>query len=213
MAVSRIAALGACLVAGVCTMSALASSGSDGASCVAVNDDAARLACYDRAFGRKAASSTAAAATGKAAGSSTAATATAAAAAGTAATGAVAAAPKSATVASPAAARAAPAPAAPKDPVAEFGLTEAAKQAKDPVKAAEAAAAPTSVTGKVISVRFRKYGEFVVTLDNGQVWEQNEPMSSAIVRVGDTVTVKKAVLGSYTLVTAARVATKVHRVD
>jgi hypothetical protein len=183
-------------------MSALASSGSDGASCVAVNDDAARLACYDRAFGRKAA------------GSSTAATATAAAAAaGTAATGAAAAAPKSPAVASPTAPRAAPAPAAPKDPVAEFGLTEASKQARDPAKAAEAAAAPTSVTGKVISVRFRKYGEFVVTLDNGQVWEQNEPMSSAVVRVGDTVTVKKAVLGSYTLVTAARVATKVRRVD
>jgi len=172
MAVSRIAALGACLVAGVCALSAGASSGSDGASCVAVSDDAARLACYDRAYGRNAASKTAA---------------------------------------SPV--RVTPAPAAPKDPVTEFGLTEAAKQAKDPAKAAEAAKAPTSVTAKVISVRFKKYGEFVVTLDNGQVWEQNEPMPSAIVRVGDTVTVKKAVLGSYTLVTAARVATKVHRVD
>jgi len=202
MAVYRIAVLCAGLVAGGCALPAWAASGSDGASCVAVNDDAARLACYDRAFGRKAA------------GSSTAATATAAAAAaGTAATGAAAAAPKSPAVASPTAPRAAPAPAAPKDPVAEFGLTEASKQARDPAKAAEAAAAPTSVTGKVISVRFRKYGEFVVTLDNGQVWEQNEPMSSAVVRVGDTVTVKKAVLGSYTLVTAARVATKVRRVD
>jgi hypothetical protein len=187
MAVSRIAALGACLVAGACTMSVLASSGSDGASCVAVNDDADRLACYDRAFGRKAASSRTAAAATSAAAVPTAATNTA----------PVPAAP----------------PAAPKDLVAEFGLTEAAKQAKDPAKAAEAAKAPTSVTAKVISVRFRKFGEFVVTLDNGQVWQQNEPMSSAIVRVGDTVTVKKAVLGSYTLVTAARVATKVHRVD
>lgn len=182
MAVSRIAVLGACLVAGVSTLSAWAAPASDGASCVAVNDDAARLACYDRAFGRKAASSR------------TAATAT-----------------SAAPVAAPPT-NAVPAPAAPKDPVAEFGLTEAARQAKDPVKAAEAAA-PTSIAAKVISVRFRKYGEFVVTLDNGQVWEQNEPMPSAVVRVGDTVTVKKAVLGSYTLVTAARVATKVHRVD
>lgn len=205
MAVYRIAVLCAGLVAGGCALPAWAASGSDGASCVAVNDDAARLACYDRAFGRKAAGSSAAAAP------------TAAAAVGTAATGAAAAAPKSPAVSSPTAARASPAPvapaAAPKDPVAEFGLSEASKQARDPAKAAEAAAAPTSVTGKVISVRFRKYGEFVVTLDNGQVWEQNEPMSTAVVRVGDTVTVKKAVLGSYTLVTAARVATKVHRVD
>ena len=197
MAVSRIAALGACLVAGVCAASsARASPGSDGASCVAVSDDAARLACYDRAYGRNAASKSAATAGAAAA-----------------ATAAGAAAPKSPAVASPTAVHAAPAAATPKDPVTEFGLTEAAKQAKDPAKAAEAAKAPTSVTAKVISVRFKKYGEFVVTLDNGQVWEQNEPMPSAIVRVGDTVTVKKAVLGSYTLVTAARVATKVHRVD
>lgn len=194
MAVSRIAALGACLVAGVCTLPAWASPGTDGASCVAVSDDAARLACYDRAYGRSAA--------GKSAPT-----------AGAAAAGMAAAAPKSPAVASPTAVHAAPAAATPKDPVAEFGLTEAAKKAKDPAKAAEAAAAPASVTAKVISLRFKKYGEFVVTLDNGQVWEQNEPMPSAIVRVGDTVTVKKAVLGSYTLVTAARVATKVHRVD
>jgi FtsP/CotA-like multicopper oxidase with cupredoxin domain len=196
MAVSRIAALGACLVAGVCALSARASSGSDGASCVAVSDDTARLACYDRAYGRNAAGKSAATAGAVAAGT--------------------AAAPKSPAVATPKtvqAAPAAPAAATPKDPVAEFGLTEAAKQAKDPAKAAEAAKAPTSVTAKVISLRFKKYGEFVVTLDNGQVWEQNEPMPSAIVRVGDTVTVKKAVLGSYTLVTAAKVATKVHRVD
>ena len=196
MAVFRIAALGACFVAGVCALPARASSGSDGASCVAVSDDAARLACYDRAYGRNAASKSAATA-------------------GVAATGTAAAAvaSKSPAVTSPTAVHAAPAAATPKDPVAEFGLTEAAKQAKDPAKAAEAAAAPTSVTAKVISLRFKKYGEFVVTLDNGQVWEQNEPMPSAIVRVGDAVTVKKAVLGSYTLVTAARVATKVHRVD
>ena len=60
MAVSRIAALGACLVAGVCALSARASSGSDGASCVAVSDDTARLACYDRAYGRNAAGKSAA---------------------------------------------------------------------------------------------------------------------------------------------------------
>ena len=172
MAVFRIAALGVCLVAGFCALPVWASSGSDGASCVAVSDDAARLACYDRAYGRDAAGKSAATAV-----------------------------------------QAAPAVATPKDPVAEFGLTEAAKQAKDPAKAAEAAKSPTSVTAKVINVRFKRYGEFVVTLDNGQVWEQNEPMPSAIVRIGDTVTVKKAALGSYALVTAARVATKVHRVD
>lgn len=149
-------------------------------SCVAIADDAARLACYDRALGHSAA-------------------------------------PKPAPTAPAAAAAttAAAAPAAPvkKDPVGEFGLSEQAKQAKDPAKAAEAAAAPDSITGRVMSVRWRKYGEFVVTLDNAQVWAQIEPMPSAVVRVGDTVTIKKALFGSYTLVTAGRIGTKVRRID
>jgi len=156
----------------------------DPRSCVTIADDAARLACYDRAMGRTAA-------------------------------------PKPAPVtpvapaAAAAATSAAAAPAAPvkKDPVGEFGLSEEAKQAKDPAKAAEAAAAPDSITGRVMSVRWRKYGEFVVTLDNAQVWAQIEPMPSAVVRVGDTVTIKKALFGSYTLVTAGRIGTKVRRID
>jgi len=156
----------------------------DPRSCVTIADDAARLACYDRAMGHTAA-------------------------------------PKPAPVtpvapaAAAAATSAAAAPAAPvkKDPVGEFGLSEEAKQAKDPAKAAEAAAAPDSITGRVMSVRWRKYGEFVVTLDNAQVWAQIEPMPSAVVRVGDTVTIKKALFGSYTLVTAGRIGTKVRRID
>lgn len=159
----------------------------DPRSCVAIADDAARLACYDRAMGHTAAPKPAPVAP----------TATAAPAAAAAATSAAA------------------APAAPvkKDPVGEFGLSEQAKQAKDPAKAAEAAAAPDSITGRVMSVRWRKYGEFVVTLDNAQVWAQIEPMPSAVVRVGDTVTIKKALFGSYTLVTAGRIGTKVRRID
>jgi hypothetical protein len=162
----------------------------DPKSCASINDDTARLACYDAAVGRspRPAPATQAAAPAAAA--------------------------KPAQRAAPVAAAAAPAAAvAAKDPVAEFGLSESAKVARDPAKAAEAAAAPQSVTAKVISVRFRKYGEFVVTLDNGQVWEQTEPMPSAIVKVGDEVTVKKALFGSFTLVTAGRIGTKVRRLD
>ena len=153
----------------------------DPRSCVALADDAARLACYDRALGHSAASKPA----------------------------------PTAPAAAAAATSIAAAPAAPvkKDPVGEFGLSEQAKQAKDPAKAAEAAAAPVSITGRVVSLSWRKYGEFVVTLDNAQVWAQIEPMPSAVVRVGDTVTIKKALFGSYTLVTAGRVGTKVRRID
>lgn len=162
----------------------------DPRSCVSIADDASRLACYDRALGHSPAAKSAVA------------------------TKASPAAPSPATA--PAATKAAPAPtaaAAAKDPVAEFGLTEEARAAKDPVKAAEAAAAPQSISARVVSVQLRKFGEFVVTLDNGQVWEQNEPQPSAIVRAGDTVAIKKALFGSYMLVTAGKVGTKVHRID
>ncbi len=165
--------------------SSAARAAGDPRSCVAIADDAARLACYDRVLGRSAGPKPAPGA----------ATAPAAPAAAAAASAAVVSAPPA------------------KDPVKEFGLTEEAKQAKDPTKAAEAAAAPESITGRVMSLRWRKYGEFVVTLDNAQVWAQIEPMPSAVVKVGDTVTIKKALFGSYTLVTAGRIGTKVRRID
>lgn len=176
--------LATALLGGACP-AALAAG--DPRSCVALADDAARLACYDRALGRSAGPKLAP-------GAATAPAAPAAAAAATASAAAV------------------PAPPS-KDPVKEFGLTEEAKQAKDPARAAEAATAADSITGRVVSLRWRKYGEFVVTLDNAQVWAQIEPMPSAVVKVGDTVTIKKALFGSYTLVTAGRIGTKVRRID
>jgi hypothetical protein len=178
-----LASLLAAAVLGAASPAALAAG--DPRSCVAMADDAARLACYDRALGRSVVPKPAP----------------------------VAATAPAATAAAATTASAAPAAPVKKDPVGEFGLSEEAKQAKDPAKAAEAAAAPESITGRVMSLRWRKYGEFVVTLDNAQVWAQIEPMPSAVVRVGDTVTIKKAMFGSYTLVTAGRIGTKVRRID
>ncbi len=194
MPVSRIAILSFFVGAACIVLAGPSSAGTDPASCVPIADDASRLACYDRALGRTAAPKAVPAAPAKSSPHGS----------GTAAAGSVAvAAPPPAPAASP----------APKNPEAEFGLTETAKQRKDPAKAAEAAAVPEKISGRVISVQWRRYGEFVVTLDNGQVWEQNEPEPSAIVKVGDAVTVKKGWLGSFMLVTAGGVGTKVHRID
>jgi hypothetical protein len=52
----------------------------------------------------------------------------------------------------------------------------------------------------------------VVTLENGQVWTQIQVDVRARIAVGDTVTIKKAALGSHMLVTASRYATRVRRV-
>jgi hypothetical protein len=51
----------------------------------------------------------------------------------------------------------------------------------------------------------------VVTLADGQVWAQLDPDTRAKLKVGDTVTIRRAALGSYLLVTPSGMATRVKR--
>jgi hypothetical protein len=95
-------------------------------------------------------------------------------------------------------------------PETDFGLTEAAKQARDPKKAKDEM--PESITSMVAAVGHRPGGELTVTLENGQVWTQVTVDQRARVAAGDTVTIKKAALGSHLLVTQGRYATRVRRV-
>jgi len=100
---------------------------------------------------------------------------------------------------------------APVDPQADFGLSEAAKRARDPEKAYQSY--PDSITAKVASVGHRRTGELVVTLANGQVWVQLDTNTQARVATGDTVTIRKASLGSYLLVTQSRASVRVRRTN
>lgn len=95
------------------------------------------------------------------------------------------------------------------DPAADFGLSEAAKRARDPEKAM--ATMPVQISGRVAEVSRRPTGELVVTLEGGQVWAQIDIETKAVLKPGDSVTIKKAALGSYLLVTPNRVATRVRR--
>jgi hypothetical protein len=123
--------------------------------------------------------------------------------------------PAGAGSANPAApAAAAPAAAVAVDPAAkareDFGLSEAAKQAREPSQ--DRPVVPTSVTGKVVQLtRSALTGEATVTLDNGQVWTEVEAYSGIVLRKGDVVTIRKASLGSFLLVTPRNVATRVRR--
>lgn len=149
--------------------------------CTSIADDRARLACYDEALARPA---------GARAEPFPAAT-------GAAADGAASAMPNLERAS------------APTSPEADFGLSEAAKRARDPDAAGPSH--PDSITEKVASVGRRPTGELVVTLANGQVWVQIDTNSQARVATGDTVTIKKASLGSYLLVTQSRAAVRVRR--
>lgn len=96
------------------------------------------------------------------------------------------------------------------DPAHEFGLTRAQREA---AAGAARAADADSITVSVRSLRNRPTGEFVVTFDNGQTWVQREANPRAVLKVGDSVTIRKAALGSYLLVTPDRIATRVRRLQ
>jgi hypothetical protein len=155
-----------------------------GSPCTAIQDDAARLACYDNTFGRPAAqpartvpppANIAAPAAAATAGTVAAATAGA---------------------ASPAIKPAAPLPV--EKQVEQFGLDpEAARK-----QAAKTSAPPPveSIESTVTGAKRRDTGELVLTLANGQVWMQSQADSKVWIKPGDVVTIKKAAFGSYLMV-------------
>jgi hypothetical protein len=100
----------------------------------------------------------------------------------------------------------APAPAA--APTAEdFGLSN--------VQKATSSGAPPqikSITAKVAGFGHSPNRRTQVTLDNGQVWEyQDDPDS--LLSVGDSVTIKRAMLGSFLLLTPAKLSHRVSRIN
>ena len=93
---------------------------------------------------------------------------------------------------------------------ANFGLSRWDERKLDP-KAAERQS-PSSFVAKVTTIEWRRDNRFVVTLDNSQVWQQTETLTTARPMAGDPVTIRAAALGSYLLVTKASIATRVRRV-
>ena len=72
-------------------------------------------------------------------------------------------------------------------------------------------AAAKRLTAKVAGIEKRARGELVVTLDNGQVWAQQEVGAYFPLDVGDPVTILAGSLGSHRLIVGSR-ATAVTRV-
>jgi hypothetical protein len=69
----------------------------------------------------------------------------------------------------------------------------------------------TVIAATVIQLSVRSNGRFIVTLDNGTIWSQSQNKSDVRVAVGDNITLQKATLGSYLLVTKDGVSTRVKR--
>jgi len=66
--------------------------------------------------------------------------------------------------------------------------------------------------GTVANVKTKPYGELILELDNGQVWEQPEKKSTFLVKVGEGVVIRQHKLGSFFLTTDAGAVTRVRRI-
>ena len=73
------------------------------------------------------------------------------------------------------------------------------------------APAPVSITAHVLGLQERPHAGFVATLDNGQVWVQNELDSHLGIHAGDEVTLKEARMGGIWMIGPGGWATKVRR--
>jgi len=165
------------------TWHAVASAEEPAGHCVDIEDDQARLACFDAASGRPDR-------TGKPLG----------------AVG-LPQQPASTAVALPTLAGAGgPAPPPAQQSVASFGLSAEQQSAADSGPGTITARVNSVAAQSHI-------GRWTVTLDNGQVWQQRETTAeSNRPRPGDQVTISKAVLGSYLLYAPGRGLSRVKRV-
>ncbi len=136
-------------------------------ACTVEPDRAKRLACYDLELGPATAPRAAAAA-----------------------------APPAAAVAAPPTVAAAAPPAAAASPAAEFGMTPELARRAQARTGVKAPSAPAQVTGKVAAVLLDPHGKVVVTLDDGQVWQQKDYNLRFPVQVGDEVHFKTGALGA-----------------
>jgi len=91
-----------------------------------------------------------------------------------------------------------------------FGTPAAPKPLPDPPAALRPEPVPEKFTAAVSKIEWRS-GLFVVTLDNGQTWIQSERDSRIQLEPEETVTVRRASLGSYLLAGKQGIAARVKR--
>lgn len=79
-----------------------------------------------------------------------------------------------------------------------FGTPAAPKPLPDPPPVRLIDQLPDKFSAKVSKIEWHR-GVFVATLDNGQVWLQSERDSRVQIRAEETVTIRRASLGSFML--------------
>jgi hypothetical protein len=92
-------------------------------------------------------------------------------------------------------------------PEARFGVRNG------PLDERKSVTAPKEITATVILVEMRRSnGALVVSLDNNQVWVENQASEYFPLKVGDTVRIRSAALGAYMMFAPSKRATRVTRI-
>ena len=95
----------------------------------------------------------------------------------------------------------------------DFGLDPDTVRKKQAAANPEAPKPPEQVVGRVKSVVTTPRGQYRITLEDGQVWEETQHTGGAAPEVGDPVTIKRGMLGSYFLSRSVGLALRVKRID
>jgi len=89
------------------------------------------------------------------------------------------------------------------DTVESFGLSSW-KDKEDEIR---------EITSTVTNVSKRAYGQLVVTLANGHVWTEKDPVQGFRVREGDTLTIRKGTFGGFRMVTSGNISSPAIRME
>jgi len=152
------------------------------AACTSEKDSLARLVCFDREVAKYTQTSTRVAPT-----------------------------PATPTVSTPPAPPVAVSPpTAPSPSADDFGVSGKLARQREAAKE-EVAPVVKELHASVTKISSKPYGELVLTLDNGQVWEQIEKKSSFVIKVGDGIVIKPGTFGSFLLSTTEGATSRVRR--
>jgi hypothetical protein len=178
----RVAAIAAWIGASPWASAATAPSAGDLAHCAGIAAPDARLACYDALAGRSADRVHSAPVTPSPASPASA--------------GAAAAASTAATSAAPLSAAPPPPASTPASDPRTFGLTQAQLHA--------APEGPAAIHARVVKIVDNRVARGYVVLDNGQTWTLTDPGEDMRLGPGDSVTITRASLGSFLMVTQSK---------
>lgn len=93
----------------------------------------------------------------------------------------------------------------------DFGLSVQQKRERTPALL-RPPEGPDRVEARVADITYRKTGHRVIRLDNDQIWQLVDVSDKGPLKEGDAIVVRKAALGSFMLVTPARVALRARRI-